>query len=141
MKTKLIFVLTAALVAAPCSRGADEHPAAPAANPAATKAKKVDVEEFDKLRQNKANVVLDVRTEKEFTAGHIPGAMNIDVNATDFDEKVAKLDKGKTYLVHCAAGRRSAAASRKMEGLGFKNIFDLSPGFNGWTKAGKPTEK
>ena len=141
MKTKLFFVLSAALVAAPCSRAADEHPAAPAANVAAAKAKKVDVEEFDKLRQNKANVVLDVRTEKEFTAGHIPGATNIDVNGPDFAAQVAKLDKGKTYLVHCAAGRRSASAGAKLTALGFTNLFDLAPGFKGWEAAGKPTEK
>ena len=141
MKTKLLFVLSVTLIAAPCSRGADEHPAAPATNLAATKAKKVDVEEFDKLRQNKANVVLDVRTEAEFKTAHIPGAVNIDVNGPDFAAKVAKLDKGKTYLVHCAAGRRSASAGAKLTAVGFTNLFDLAPGFKGWEAAGKPTEK
>ena len=141
MKTKLFIVLSAALLAVPCSRGAEARPAAPAATPAATKAKKVDVEEFDKLRQNKANVVLDVRTEAEFKTAHIPGAVNIDVNGPDFAAKVAKLDKGKTYLVHCAAGRRSASAGSKLTAVGFTNLFDLAPGFKGWEAAGKPTEK
>src|SRR5436189_5441486 len=65
--------------------------------------KNVDVAEFEKLRTDKKNIVLDVRTQKEFEAGHIPGAVNIDVNAADFPEKVARLEKNKTYLVHCAA--------------------------------------
>ena len=103
--------------------------------------KRVDVTEFDKLRADKKNVVLDVRTEKEFKEGHIPGAVNIDVRAPDFDEKVAKLDKSKTYLVHCAAGVRSANACKKLEGAGFKELYDLAPGFKGWEKAGKPVEK
>lgn len=134
------WIVFSVLLALPAAWSADEKPAAPAAKPAA-KIKRVDVEEFDKLRANKENVVLDVRTPSEFKAGHIPGAVNIDFRAKDFDEKVAKLDKGKTYLVHCAAGGRSASASKKMEGMGFKALYDLAPGFRGWEKAGKPTEK
>ena len=120
------------------SLGADEKPAAAEKKPVV---KRVDVAEFDKLRADKSNVVLDVRTEKEFKEGHIPGAVNIDVRAADFAEKIAKLDKNKTYLVHCAAGVRSAMACQKLEGVGFKELYDLAPGFKGWEKAGKPVEK
>lgn len=134
----LIAVLLIALVATPTTFAADEKPAA-ADKKAAVK--RVDVDEFDKLRADKKNVVLDVRTETEFKAGHIPGAVNVDVNGKDFDEKVAKLDKSKTYLVHCAAGGRSARASKKLEGMGFKDLYDLAAGFKGWEKAGKPVEK
>src|ERR1044071_3044310 len=70
----------------------------------------IGVAQFEKLRTNKDSVVLDVRTEKEFAAGHMPGAINIDVNAPDFPEKVKSLDPSKTYLVHCAAGVRSRKA-------------------------------
>ena len=69
--------------------------------------KNVGPDEFEKLAKQPKHVILDVRTAKEFAAGHIKGAINIDVNAADFQEKVAKLDKGSTYLVHCA---REAAA-------------------------------
>jgi rhodanese-related sulfurtransferase len=103
--------------------------------------KNVGVEEFDKLRQEKNTVVLDVRTEKEFKAGHIAGAVNLDYNAPDFQAKVAKLDKSKTYLVHCAAGRRSAGACAIMDKIAFTNLVNLEPGFRAWEKAGKPVEK
>ena len=139
MNRRLLILIMASVLTAPLARGADEK--SPPAATAATKVKRVDVEEFDKLRANKENVVLDVRTEREFKAGHIPGAVNIDANGADFEEKVAKLDKNKTYLVHCAAGGRSARACKKLEGIGFKELYDLAPGFNGWQKAGKPTEK
>src|SRR6185503_15031442 len=122
----------------PATFAADEKPAATEKKAVM---KRVDVDEFDKLRGDKKNVVLDVRTEVEFKAGHIPGAVNVDVNAGDFDEKVAKLDKSKTYLVHCRAGGRSAKASKKLEGMGFRELYDLAPGFRGWEKAGKPVEK
>src|SRR3954468_14892505 len=91
--------------------------------------KNVNVEEFDKLRADKKNVVLDVRTKREFEAGHIPGAVNIDVNAPDFDKKVAKLDKSKTYLVHCAGGVRSVKACEKLAPLKFENLYNLEGGY------------
>ena len=103
--------------------------------------RRVSVDEFERLWQAKTNVVLDVRTAKEFTAGHIPGATNLDINAADFDEKLAKLDKTKIYLVHCAAGGRSARACEKMKRAGFQSLTDLPDGFRGWEKAGKPVEK
>ena len=117
-----------------------EDKAAPAAKQPA-KVQRVGVEEFDKLRANKDNAVLDVRTKEEFKAGHIPGAVNIDFKAADFEQQVRKLDKSKTYLVHCAAGVRSAGACKKMESAGFKELYDLAPGFRAWEKAGKPVEK
>ena len=137
------FTLCAALLvlATGAAWAADGKPAAPANRDKASKNQRVDVEQFDKLRADKNNVVLDVRTEAEFKAGHIPGAVNIDANAPDFASKVAKLDKDKTYLVHCAGGRRSARACKQLEGMGFKELYDLAPGFGGWQKAGKPVEK
>jgi rhodanese-related sulfurtransferase len=141
MKTKLLLALFVALCVVLPASSADEKALPPAAKQPSKTGKRVDVEEFDKLRQNKANVVLDVRTTQEFKAGHIPGATNIDINSPDFDEKIARLDKNKTYLVHCAAGGRSARACKKLEGVGFKELYDLAPGFRGWEKAGKPVEK
>ncbi len=102
---------------------------------------RVGLDEFEKLMANKNNVVLDVRTADEFKAGHIAGAVNIDVGTPDFAEKAAKLDKDKTYLVHCAAGVRSARACAKMSTMGFTTLFDLAPGFYGWEDAGKKVEK
>ena len=123
-------------------RSADTPPSGKAAEGRnATKVHKVGIEEFDKLRQDKSKAVLDVRTAEEFQRSHIPGAVNIDVNSPDFEKKVSELDKNKTYLVHCAAGGRSARACQKMEKVGFRELYDLSPGFRGWEKAGKPVEK
>jgi phage shock protein E len=103
--------------------------------------KRVDVEQFDQLRTNANAVVLDVRTEKEFRAGHIPGAVLLDISAPEFEQKVASLDESKTYLVHCGAGVRSARACQKLERAGVAAVYDLAPGFKGWQKAGKPIAK
>lgn len=103
--------------------------------------KNLNVDQFDKMRASKTNVVLDVRTKKEYDAGHIPGAVLIDFNSPDFAKNVAALDKDKTYLVHCAAGGRSAKASAKMISLNFKNVYNLEGGYRAWEKAGNKGEQ
>ena len=77
--------------------------------------RRVNVDDFEKLSQAKTNVVLDVRTKKEFAAGHIAGTKNLDFHSPDFEKEISKLDKTKIYLVHCASGRRSALACEKMK--------------------------
>jgi phage shock protein E len=139
MKNRLPLLLVAALGLTTGFSGRAQSPAPPAKP--ATIVKGVGVEEFANLRTNKTSVVLDVRTAGEYKAGHIPGALNIDFNSADFEKKVGELDKSKTYLVHCAAGVRSAKACSKLESLGFKQLVDLRPGFRAWQEAGKPVEK
>lgn len=85
-------------------------------------------------------VVLDVRTAEEFAAGHVPGAVNLDVTAPDFAEKAALLEKDRRYLVHCASGGRSRRAVPILQEQGISRIFHLTDGFAGWTEAGGPVE-
>jgi rhodanese-related sulfurtransferase len=103
--------------------------------------KNLSVDEFARMAADKQNVILDVRTAREFSAGHIPGAVNLDYNAPDFQAKAAALDKSKTYLVHCAVGGRSVRACEKLSHLDFPNLYNLPGGFKAWVKAGKPVEK
>lgn len=141
MNTPLLSVLVISFGLLLSTHGAENPAAAPAKPAPEIKMKRVSVEEFAKLRADTNNVVLDVRTEKEFKAGHIPGAVNIDVNAPDFEKQVGKLGTNKTFLVHCAAGVRSRRACGKLDAAGFQNLIDLAPGFNGWEKAGQPVTK
>lgn len=71
-----------------------------------------------------SRVVIDVRTPTEYAAGHIAGAENIDVEASDFGSKIATLDKGAAYLVYCHSGRRSGLAAARMAAEGFTDIVD-----------------
>lgn len=89
----------------------------------------------------KAITVLDVRTPEEFAAGHLKGAKNVDFNGDDFEKQLSTLDRGKTYLVHCAAGGRSTRSLKLLDKLGFKSVIHLDEGYKGWTAAGLPVEK
>jgi len=103
--------------------------------------KNLSVADFAKMAADKQNLVLDVRTAREFEAGHIAGALNLDVTAPDFEQKAAALDKSKTYLVHCASGVRSERACKKMTQLNFPHIYNLPRGYKAWVAAGEPVEK
>ena len=132
---KAIYLIPLALVLCLVSLTAAEKPAVPPG------VKNASVAEFDKLRSEKNTVVLDVRTEKEFKEGHIPGAVNLDVNAPDFAKKVAALDKDKTYLAYCAHGKRGLKACGILKEAAFTNVVNLEPGLSEWEKAGKPVKK
>ncbi len=84
-------------------------------------------------------VVLDVRTPQEFAAGHISGALNLDFYSSSFKEKVGALDRGKTYLVYCRTGSRSAEAVKVMEGLGFAKLKNMAGGITEWDAKGYGT--
>ncbi len=103
--------------------------------------KNLGVADFARMAADKQNVILDVRTATEFKAGHLPGAVNLDVNAADFQERAALLDKSRTYLVHCASGVRSVKACEKLTRLDFPKLFNLTGGFKAWVQAGKPVER
>ena len=114
------------------------HAKAPAA---AGGFRNLDVAEFAKMAADKRNIILDVRTAKEFQAGHLAGAVNLDVTAADFAVKAAALDKSKTYLVHCASGVRSVRACEQLGKLDFPSLGNLAGGFRAWVNAGQPVEK
>lgn len=79
-------------------------------------------------------IVLDVRTPDEFATGHLPGAHNLDFLDDSFKVHLAKLDKSKPYLVHCAAGGRSSKVVTLMKDMGFKHLYHLKDGFKNGKK-------
>ena len=102
----------------------------------------VDIDAASDLLEKDANViVLDVRTAEEYAAGHIDGALNIGIADPDFAEKVAKLDRSATYLVHCTANvenGRSAKSLKIMGGLGFNKLLGMQGGIAAWQQSGYP---
>jgi len=83
--------------------------------------------------------MIDVRTPEEFAAGHLPGAVNINIYDADFPQRIAQLDKSKPVMVYCKAGGRSADASKQLAALGF-SVTELKGGTLAWANAGKALE-
>lgn len=117
------------------------HARVPGQTPGNAGFREVGVAEFARLAADKQNVILDVRTAQEFKNGHIPGAVNLDYLAPDFEKRAAALDKSKNYLVHCATDVRSVRACGKLNRLGFTQLHSLSGGMRAWTRAGQPVTR
>ena len=87
----------------------------------------------DQLNNDANAIILDVRTEDEFSEGMIPGAINIDIyKGQGFIYSIEELDKSKNYYVYCRSGGRSGQACSIMSQLGFENIYNLLGGMMNW---------
>jgi rhodanese-related sulfurtransferase len=68
--------------------------------------------------------LVDVRTPDEFTAGHLPGAINIPVQ--DLERRMAELEaKEKPIVLYCRSGFRSGSAARMLKRAGYAEVHDL----------------
>jgi phage shock protein E len=74
------------------------------------------------MDRSHVTAVIDVRTPAEYAAGHLQGAVNIDWNGSDFDTKVASLDKNGEYVLYCKSGNRAGQALTRMQSLGFTHV-------------------
>lgn len=70
-------------------------------------------------------VVIDVRSAGEFTAGHLPKAINIPLS--EIETVIARKVNGKdqVLLLHCKSGSRSAEAIRRLKAIGYENAYNL----------------
>lgn len=93
-----------------------------------------------RIAENDAPLVLDVRSEGEFGAGHIPGALNIPHD--QLEERLSELpaEKSAEIVVHCQSGVRAIAAERVLAGAGYSNVHDLDGHWAGWSDADLPRE-
>ena len=70
-------------------------------------------------------IILDVRRPDEFTAGHIPNAINVPNESIGTDEIPELPNKDQLIMVYCRSGRRSKEASEKLVKLGYTNIVEF----------------
>jgi rhodanese-related sulfurtransferase len=95
--------------------------------------KEVNAKEVKKiLNTEKGWTVIDVRTPEEFSEGHIPGALNIDIRQDDALTKIGKLKKDGKYIVYCRTRNRSGVATDYMTKNGFKTVYQMIDGIGGW---------
>ena len=83
---------------------------------------------------------LDVRTEKEYKKGHIPGAKNVPRGKLEYDIGKDISDKNAAVVVYCKTGGRSCLGTYTLVRMGYKNLKSMDGGWKAWTKAGYPIE-
>ncbi|MET0466109.1 MAG: thioredoxin domain-containing protein [Chitinophagaceae bacterium] len=98
-------------------------------------------EAFEKAISGGDQLVLDVRTDKEFRLGYIKNAMQANWNDTaEFRKRVQFIDPQKPVYIYCLGGVRSSAAAEWMKARGFTKVIELEGGINAWKKEHRPLE-
>ena len=131
MKRFLIPALAALLLLTGCAHA----PAPQQAAEDSTKPSWVQIDQETAKRMMEADdgyVIVDVRRQDEYDAGHIPGAVLIP-NESIVDERPAELpDPEQVILIYCRSGNRSKQAAQKLADLGYRNIYEFG-GITTWT--------
>ena len=82
-------------------------------------------------------ILLDVRTQEEYNEGHIPGSVHIPIDKTDVEPFKAEVQKQLTdrdakIIIYCKSGFRSDIAAKAMSTLGYKTLYNMTDGIDGW---------
>jgi phage shock protein E len=87
-------------------------------------------------------VVVDVRTPEEFAQGHLKGALNINVQAPDFQDQIQALglNPDQPIYLYCRSGRRSQRAAEILHEMGFRQLYNIG-GFEDLARAGAEVER
>jgi rhodanese-related sulfurtransferase len=86
-------------------------------------------------------VLVDVREESEFAAGHLPGAVHIGKGVIERDIEAKVPDPATPLVLYCGGGFRSALAADALQKMGYTNVISMDGGWRAWTEKGLPTEK
>jgi len=83
----------------------------------------VTPEQFWQLHLNGNPLIVDVRTNEEFLAGHLPKSINIPYDQINRLPSIAK-DKTQPIFLYCRSGRRSGIAEKAIEQQGYQYIYN-----------------
>jgi len=83
-------------------------------------------------------VFLDVRDPNEYSAGHLPGAINVSRGTLEINIWNKVPDQNAKIYVYCKTSARSAFATKTLNDLGYKNAVLMNAQFEDWIKANYP---
>jgi rhodanese-related sulfurtransferase len=93
------------------------------------------------IDQKEKAIFLDVRDPGEFSAGHLPGAVNVSRGTLEWGIWSKIPDQQAKIYVYCKTAGRSALATKTLNDLGYKNAVLMDSQFEDWIKAGYPVER
>jgi len=90
----------------------------------------------ERLAEEPATLVLDVRANKEWQQGHIEGSLNIPLN--QLTDRLHEVPIDRPVVVHCEGGYRSSIAASRLQAHGYANVTDMVGGFMAWSVSQLP---
>lgn len=109
------------------------------ANDARSRIKECDVAEA-RERVAKGAVLIDVREDNEYAAGHAAGARHMGRGIIERDIVQTFPDKDSELILYCGGGYRSALAADNLQKMGYTNIISMDGGWSAWRDLGAPIE-
>ena len=94
-----------------------------------------------RLAANTKAVLLDVREDAEWTAGHAAEARHLGKGVLERDIEKLLPDAGAEIIMYCGGGYRSALTCDVAQRMGYKNVFSLAGGYKAMAAAGWPMTK
>ena len=96
----------------------------------------IKADAYAALEPDIKTVILDVRTDREFSQGHLEKAILMDIYKPDFKDQAAVFDKDLTYYVYCSTGVRSLHAVKYLRSIGILKSFNIEGGINRLAREG-----
>lgn len=93
-----------------------------------------------RLDKGEKLLLVDVREESEYAAGHIPGAKHLGKGVIERDVEMVIPDTSKEIILYCGGGFRSALAADNLQKMGYTNVLSMDGGWRAWTQAKLPVE-
>jgi rhodanese-related sulfurtransferase len=96
-------------------------------------------DEASRMHGDDGVVIVDVRRDDEYRAGHITGALHIPVD--DVLARIDELPKDKKLLFICAAGVRSGLACEMAAAMDYpaQSLYNIEDGTPAWIEQNHPT--
>jgi rhodanese-related sulfurtransferase len=111
-------------------------------NDARSRVKEMNIEEYKALRESgEPHLLIDVREESEWNAGHAAGAMHLGKGVIERDVEAKVPDRNTAMVLYCGGGYRSALAADNLRKMGYENVISLDGGWRAWSSAALPVEK
>lgn len=82
--------------------------------------------------ENGGALVVDVREESEWEAGHIRGAVHIGKGVIERDIEQQAANPDRELILYCGGGYRSILAADNLQKMGYTNVVSMAEGWRGW---------
>ncbi len=111
-------------------------------NDAKTRIKECTIDDVKaRLDAGETVLLVDVREESEWAAGHLPGAIHLGKGVIERDVETRVPDPATPMVLYCGGGFRSALAADNLQKMGYTSVISMDGGFRGWADKGLPVVK
>ena len=110
-------------------------------NDAKTRIQEIDLSGFKRMQEaGEPFVLIDVREESEWAAGHVAGAIHLGKGVIERDIETRIPDRDTRLVLYCGGGFRSALAADNLRKMGYKSAISLDGGWRAYLESGLPVE-